>query len=389
MAFLHEGLPRPTKEARWEKKAIASVLPRRRDNYNEVLLKILSLPNVASKEWIIRQYDHEVQGGSALKPLVGVAGDAPGDAAVVRPVLSSRKGVVISCGMNPLLGDLDPYQSALHAIDEALRNAIAVGGNLDRTAILDNFCWGNCNKPDRMGALVQSAKGCYDAAVAYGTPFISGKDSLNNEFVTEGGQTIAIPPTLLISAISVIDDVQRCVSSDAKEPGNYLFILGRTASELGGSHYLLSEAGPSGNDVPAVDLAASRKVMVAVQKAIEAGAVRACHDLSEGGLAVAAAEMAFGGELGVDVNIAPMPVNLYSAPSEAAALFNESAGRFLLEVAPEHYDGFMRIVKDCPFGELGRVTATGRVVIRNGQKTLLDVAAAEAKAAWQGTFQGF
>jgi phosphoribosylformylglycinamidine synthase len=389
MHFLQEGLPRPTKEAHWEKRVAASVPPQPRDNYNKILLKILSLPNVASKEWIIRQYDHEVQGGSALKPLVGVAEDSPGDAAVVRPVLDSRKGVVISCGMNPLLGDLDPYQSALHAVDEALRNAVAVGGNLDRTAILDNFCWGNCNKPDRMGALVQSAKACYDAAMAYGTPFVSGKDSLNNEFVTERGETIAVPPTLLISAISVIDDVARCVSSDAKEPGDYVFILGRTGGELGGSHYLLAEGSATGTDVPPVDLATNRRVMAALQAAIQAGTVRACHDLSEGGLAVAAAEMAFGGELGVDLNIAAMPGKPQAAASDAASLFNESAGRFLVEVAPQHYDAFLRIVQNVPFGELGRVTATGRVVIRGEKKTLIDLEAGAAKNAWQGTFKGF
>jgi phosphoribosylformylglycinamidine synthase len=389
MNFLQEGLPRPTKEAHWEKRAAASVPPQPRDNYNKILLKILSLPNVASKEWIIRQYDHEVQGGSALKPLVGVAEDSPGDAAVVRPVLDSRKGVVVSCGMNPLLGDLDPYQSALHAVDEALRNAVAVGGNLERTAILDNFCWGNCNKPDRMGALVQSAKACYDAAMAYGTPFVSGKDSLNNEFVTDHGETIAVPPTLLISAISVIDDVARCVSSDAKEPGDCLFILGRTGGELGGSHYLLAEGAATGTDVPPVDLATNRRVMTALQAAIQAGTVRACHDLSEGGLAVAAAEMAFGGELGVDLNIAAMPGKPQAAPSDATSLFSESAGRFLVEVAPQHYDAFLRIVKDCPFGELGKVTASGRVVIRTDKKTLIDLEAGAAKKAWQETFKGF
>ncbi len=389
MAFLHEGLPRPTKDAHWEKQISASVPPPPRENYNGVLRKILSLPNVASKEWIIRQYDHEVQGGSALKPLVGAGEDAPGDASVVRPVLDSRKGVVISCGMNPLLGDLDPYQSALHAIDEALRNAVAVGGNLARTAILDNFCWGNCNKPDRMGSLVQSAKACYDAAIAYSTPFVSGKDSLNNEFVTDRGQTIAIPPTLLISAISVINDVGKCVSSDAKQAGDYVFILGRTGPELGGSHYLLAEGSPSGSDVPPVDLQTSRRVMEALQSAIEAGAVRACHDLSEGGLAVAAAEMAFGGELGLDLNIAATPVKAMAVPSERATLFGESAGRFLVEVAPESYNNFLRIVKDCPVGELGRVTDTGKVVIRNGARTLVNLAGAEAKAAWQKTFSGF
>jgi len=166
MEFLHEGLPRPTKDALWDFTPQASPAAIARDNYNDTLLEILAAANVASKEWVVRQYDHEVQGGSVIKPLVGVGEDGPGDAAVVRPVLDSKKGVVISCGMNPKLGKLDPYQSALHAADEAMRNCIAVGGNLDRTAILDNFCWGNCNKPDRMGALVQSAKACRDAAMA-------------------------------------------------------------------------------------------------------------------------------------------------------------------------------------------------------------------------------
>ncbi|MDY7011731.1 MAG: phosphoribosylformylglycinamidine synthase subunit PurL, partial [Planctomycetota bacterium] len=271
MEFLHDGLPRTTKEAVYQIAEQTSQLPKPRENYSDVLLKILAAPNVASKEWIVRQYDHEVQGGSVIKPLVGVEHDGPGDAAVVRPVLTSRRGLVISCGMNPRLGELDPYNSALHAIDEALRNNIAVGGNIAQMAILDNFSWGNCNKPDRMGALVAAAKACYDGAMAYGTPFISGKDSLNNEFQTETGETIAIPPTLLISAISVIEDISRCVTADAKEAGNILFLLGTTTAHLGGSHYLLVEGAESGTDVPPVNPAESRKVMEALQKTIAAG----------------------------------------------------------------------------------------------------------------------
>ena len=272
----------------------------------------------------------------------------------------------------------------MHAVDEALRNCIAVGGNLDRTAILDNFCWGNCNKPDRMGSFVQAAKACYDAAIAYGTPFISGKDSLNNEFQTDDGRTIAIPPTLLISAISVIDDASRCITADAKEAGNYLFSLGRTGPLLGGSHFLLTEGAESGNDVPPVDLALSRRVMAALQSAIEAGAVRSCHDLSEGGLAVAAAEMAFAGGLGLELDLSAMPTD--DDAGDAARLFGEYAGRFCVEVAPENYDAFLRIVRDCPFGELGRVTDSGRIVIRGGGKTLIDLPIDQAKAAWKGTF---
>jgi phosphoribosylformylglycinamidine synthase len=380
MEFIHDGLPRPTKEAIYEKVEKASPSPVIKKSYNDTLLKILASPNVASKEWIIRQYDHEVQGGSAIKPLVGVTEDGPGDAAVIRPVLTSQKGVALSCGMNPRLGDLDPYQSALHAVDEALRNCVAVGGNLDRTAILDNFCWGNCNKPDRMGSFVQAAKACRAAALAYGTPFVSGKDSLNNEFQTENGETIAIPATLLISAMSIVDDVKRCVTSDAKKAGNTLFLIGRTGHQMGGSHYLLVEGLESGTDVPPVDMETSLRCMKALQKAISAGLVRSCHDLSEGGLAVAAAEMAFAGGLGVDLDLEGL-VTEGSLP-DAARLFAESAGRFLVEVTPENYDAFLRTLADCPVGEVGRVTETRRIIIGS----LIDLPIEEAKAAWQGTF---
>ncbi|MCL2700408.1 MAG: phosphoribosylformylglycinamidine synthase subunit PurS [Phycisphaerae bacterium] len=389
VSFLHGGLPRPTKHARWRQSDARTALPRQTPSLNQSLLGVLSQPNVASKEWIIRQYDHEVQGGSAIKPLVGIGEDGPGDASVIRPVLGSRKGVVVSCGMNPRLGDLDPYNSALHAVDEALRNAVAVGGDLERTAILDNFCWGNCNKPDRMGALLLSAKACYDAAKAYSVPFISGKDSLNNEFVTEDGQTIAIPPTLLISAISVIDDVNRCVTADAKSAGNTLFILGRTGAEMGGSHYLLANGLASGADVPPVDMPTNLRGMRALQAAIADGAVRAAHDLSEGGLAVAAAEMAFAGGLGVSLNLDALPTAGGATLDPAVALFNESAGRFLVEVAPDRYDAFLRHVANIPHGEIGRVTDTGRIAMTHGNKTVLDVSIANAKAAWQKTFQGF
>ena len=389
MEFLHHGFPRPTKEAVYEKDSRPSPPPPARDDYSETLLKILASPNVAGKEWIIRQYDHEVQGGSAVKPLVGVDGGGPGDAAVVRPVLDSRRALAISCGMNPRFGELDPYQSALHAVDEALRNNLAVGGNLDRCAILDNFCWGNCNKPDRMGSLVQSAKGCHDAALAYGTPFISGKDSLNNEFQTADGRTIAIPPTLLISAISVVDDASRCVTADAKKSGDYVFLLGRTGGELGGSHLLAVEGLPTGSDVPPVDLPANVRVMRALQAAITAGLVRACHDLSEGGLAVAAAEMAFAGALGMELDLAAVPIGPRAPAAQvpvAALLFAEHAGRFLVEVHAESYDAFLRTVRDCPVGELGRLNATGRLVIRSGGRAVIDVDVPAAKAAWRGTF---
>ncbi|MBN1553712.1 MAG: phosphoribosylformylglycinamidine synthase subunit PurL [Phycisphaerae bacterium] len=379
MEFLHDGLPRPTKDATWDVDPKASPVPPVKDNYNDTLLKILAAPNVASKEWIIRQYDHEVQGGSVIKPLVGAAEDGPGDGAVSRPVLGSNRGVALACGMNPHLGDLDPYQSALHAVDEALRNVVAVGGDLERTAILDNFCWGNCNKPDRMGALVRAALACRDAALAYSVPFVSGKDSLNNEFQTNDGKTIAIPYTLLVSAISVVPDVTCCVTGDAKKAGNLLYLLGETRPELGGSHYLRVEGIETGNDVPPVDLAANLKTMRALQKAIAGKLVRTCHDLSEGGLAVAAAELAFSGGLGVEISLTNMPT---AADGLAAKLFGESAGRFLVEVEPEKASEFEKCFVGLACAPIGKVTDAGRIVIDKN----IDVTINDAKSAWQGTF---
>ena len=389
MAFLHD-VPRPTKQALWDPKPQATPELPTDHTASEVLLKLLAAPNIASKEWVIRQYDHEVQGGSAIKPLVGVDGDGPGDAAVVRPLLDGKpspKGVVISCGMNPVLGPLDPYQSALHAIDEALRNCVAVGGNLSRTAILDNFCWGNCNKPDRMGALVQSAKACYHAAMTYSTPFISGKDSLNNEFQTETGETIAIPNTLLISAISVIDDVMKCVTSDFKQAGNVVVLVGETRPELGGSHLLEALGVESGNDVPPVDCATNLQTMQALQGAIEAGLVRSCHDLSEGGLAVAAVEMAFSGGLGAELSLKDVPVSDAFPQGEkpeafAAKLFGESAGRFLLEVRPENLGPLTLALANIAHAPIGMVVEEAALKIDEK----IDVDLQAAKAAWQGTF---
>ena len=198
------------------------------------LLALLAHWDVCSKEWIIRQYDHEVQGRTVIKPLVGVADDGPGDAAVILPVRGSTRGLAVGCGINPRYGKIDPYPMAACVIDEAIRNCVAVGADPARIALLDNFCWGNTERPETLGSLVLAAEACHDMALAYGTPFISGKDSLYNEYTHEG-RSLAIPPTLLISAIGQVPDVRRCVTMDFKEPGNHLLLLGMTRLELGGS----------------------------------------------------------------------------------------------------------------------------------------------------------
>src|SRR5437764_8930551 len=206
--------------------------------WTSTLLTLLAHPTIASKEEVVRRYDHEVQGATVLKPLLGRAGNGPGDAAVLQPLLDedSTAGIVLSNGVNPLYGSIDPYHMAMNAVDEALRNLTAVGGDIERAFILDNFCWGNPTDPLQLGMLVRAVKGCYDAAIGYGTPFISGKDSLNNEY-RSNGERLPVMPTLLISAVGVIDDAAQTIDMSLKQPGNLLFQIGITHNELAGSHY--------------------------------------------------------------------------------------------------------------------------------------------------------
>ena len=269
----------------------------------------------------------------------------------------SRRGLAIGCGINPRYGRLDPYAMAGCVIDEAVRNCVAVGADPERIALLDNFCWGNTERPETLGALVRAAQGCHDVALAYGTPFISGKDSLNNEYTHEG-RSLAIPPTLLISAMGQVPDVRRCVTMDLKEPGN-VAARGRPDPARAGRVALGCWCrGQDGGRVPRVDPALGRRLFRAVHAAIRAGLVRACHDLSEGGLAVALAEMALAGGLGATVSLAEVPREA-AAEHDAALLFSESPTRFLLEVRPAHVDELTRLFAGLPLGRLGMVVAAG------------------------------
>jgi phosphoribosylformylglycinamidine synthase len=416
MEFLHDGRPPVVRDAIYspppssplsfqERASVrASSSPRPlagegtdEDDYTDSLLKILGSLNVASKEWVIRQYDHEVQGGSVLKPLVGVANDGPGDAAVLRPVLSSRRGIVVACGMNPCYGEFDTYWMAASAIDEAVRNCVAVGADPHRIAILDNFCWGTTDRPETLGSLVRAALACHDVAIELGTPFISGKDSLNNEFRPHGAtEPISIPPSLLISALGQVDDVSHCVSMDLKESGNLLYLIGTTKNELGGSHFALVES-LSGGDVPKVDVKQAKATFLAVHKAIYGGLVRACHDLSEGGLAVAAAEMSFAGGLGATISLDVVPSSIgrgaggeggvpddsTSPLSVAALLFSESNTRFLCEVRPQNAAAFEAVLSGIPHARIGEATANGALKIVADGVTVVSADVATLKEAWQ------
>jgi phosphoribosylformylglycinamidine synthase II len=381
MEFLHHGLPQSERQAVWQPTQHPEPeLPEPAD-LSEDLKKILGAWNVCSKEWVIRQYDHEVQGGSVLKPLSGINNDGPGDAAVVRPLLGSDMGVIIACGINPKYGDIDPYWMAASAVDEALRQIIAVGGNLKRVALLDNFSWGNPEKPDRLGGLVRAAQGCADIALVYGAPFISGKDSLYNEYQT-GKESICIPPTLLITSMAVMADVSKTVSMDCKKEGNLIYIVGTTCDELGGSHYYHIH-GATGSRVPRVNPEKGKKLMDSLSTAMEKGLVKTCHDLSEGGIGVAAAEMAFAGGLGITLHLGKVPLGEKITRNDNI-IFSESNTRFLVEVAPEEKESFEQAMKGVAFAAVGEVNDSDKLEIYgiNGKK-VVSAPLAELKEAWQ------
>jgi phosphoribosylformylglycinamidine synthase len=392
--FLHDGRPPVVRQATWHPptpgpsptrgEGGSAPLPPRGGGAggggacNDILHRILSSWNVCSKEWIIRQYDHEVQGGSVIKPLVGVRDDGPGDASVVLPVLGSWIGFAVGCGLNPRYGDIDPYAMAAAAIDEAVRNVVAVGADPSRVALLDNFCWGNTDRPEVLGSLVRAAEACRDVALAYNMPFISGKDSLKNEYQS-AGRHIVIPPTLLISALGRVPDVRRCVTMDLKEPGNHLLVVGATRDEMGGSHYQLV-TGRDGGAVPMPDLSQAPAVFARLHEAIRRGLVRACHDLSEGGLAVALAEMAFAGGIGADVT----GLDALGTLPDDVLLFSETPTRFAIEVAPANVQSVRECFGDVPLCPIGKTVKEPRLRIAgsNGE-WLVWAQLTDLKEAWQ------
>ena len=365
--------PKAERVAEWKKAELEEPRFPKPSNLNKHILKLLSSPDVASKEKVVRTYDHEVKGCTVLKPLQGEFG-GPSDAAVLRPLDNSWKGLAISSGMNPSYGRIDPYWMAASAIDEAIRNNTAVGGR--RIALLDNFVWGSPEKPDRLGGLVRACEACYQTARGFKTPFISGKDSLYNE-----SPLGPVTPTLLITAIGILPDIRKAVSLDLKSPGNPVYIVGQTFPELGGSTYYKLK-GFLGNSVPQVRMPQADRTMETVIKTIDRGWVRACHDISEGGLAVAAAEMTLSSRNGLKMWLKNVP-RAKGAGRDDLLLFSESNSRFLLEVPERHASRFESATAEIPSALIGEVTGNPRLCIRSLENgSVADVPVDKLREAW-------
>jgi phosphoribosylformylglycinamidine synthase len=388
MDFLHEGLPKMRLRATWEPNRFEEPSLSVPEDLTEVLHQMLSRFNICSKEYIIRQYDHEVQGGSVVKPLVGKENDGPSDAAVVRPVLDSYEGVVVSNGICPRYSDIDTYHMMACAIDEAIRNNVAVGGTIDRMVGLDNFCWPDPvqseKTPDgeyKLAQLVRANKALSDFTTAFGVPCISGKDSMKNDYLI-GNTKISIPPTVLFSVMGKIDDVRKAVTMDAKGTGHLVYVLGRTLNELGGSEYYAMK-GHIGNTIPTVDASRAVDLYRSLNAATEEGLISSCHDCSDGGLGVALAETAFAGELGMEIDLGRVPAT--DVARNDLLLFSETQSRFVVTVSPDKREAFERVFKGREYGLLGEVTSSGIFrVIGLGGEEIIRANIRDLKAAWKG-----
>ncbi|MFO7570769.1 MAG: AIR synthase-related protein [Smithellaceae bacterium] len=387
MAFLHDGVPQMKLRATW--KAPKNIEPKFAEpaDLNKALVRMLGRLNICSKESVVRQYDHEVQGGSVIKPMVGQQNDGPSDAGIVRPLLDTMEGVVVAHGICPRYSDIDAYHMTACAIDEAVRNAVAVGADLDHLAGLDNFCW--CDPvqsektPDgeyKLAQLVRANMAIYDYTTAYGVPCISGKDSMKNDYAI-GKTKISVPPTLLYSVIGRITDVRKAVTMDAKRPQDLVYILGETRDELGASEWF-AHNNAVGNKVPQVDAKKAMKLYRALHKAIQAGLVASCHDCSDGGLGVALAETAFAGGLGINVDLKDVPYR--GKKRNDYILFSETASRFVVTIHPKNQKRFEKILAGNVANEIGFVCADGLFQIAGVDgRMIVKEKISKLKEAWQ------
>jgi phosphoribosylformylglycinamidine synthase len=388
LEFLHGGLPRMRLKASWKAPVHVEPILECPDDLTPTLLDLLSRWNICSKESLVRQYDHEVQAGSVIKPLVGITNDGPGDAAVIRPVLDRFRGVAVGCGIAPRYSDLDTYHMMACVVDEAVRNILCVGADPDHMAGLDNFCW--CDPvqsektPDgeyKLAQLVRANMALYDICKAYSVPCISGKDSMKNDY-SIGDTKISIPPTVLFTAVGVVPDVRLCVTPDFKNDGDLIYVLGLTKNETGASEYLASR-GLTGNSVPKLsDPLESISMYRALHDAIKDKLAVSVHDLSDGGLAVALAESCFSGGFGADVSIDRLKIKDITREDEA--LFSESPSRFLVSIRSSDRTRFENVFQRYHLSQIGYVCEKPELIIRGlSDRIVVKASLAAMKNAWQ------
>jgi phosphoribosylformylglycinamidine (FGAM) synthase-like enzyme len=361
------------------------------ENYSETLLKLMSSLNICSREHIIRQYDHEVKGKTIVKPLMGPNGKAPQDAGVMRFSFDSYEGLAISNGILPRYGDIDAYEMSAGAFDEAVRQIISVGGRLPNTesgdgifwSVNDNFCvpdsvYDEISNPDgkqKLAKLMQICEALFDIATYFDIPLTSGKDSMKNDFKADG-QKISVPPTILYSMTAKIEDVRKTITSEFKAAGDLVYQLGETYNELGASEFY-QMLGHLGANVPKVRKEAAKELYLKVMEANKQGLIESSHDLSDGGLAVALAESAFGAGLGANINLDTISDEL----SKEALLFAESHSRFVVTVKPENKAAFEAILGNRAY-EIGQVSQNNQLTISYQNQILIQTKVEALQKAW-------
>jgi phosphoribosylformylglycinamidine synthase len=379
------SLPKLEKKAVWIKKKEERPVLEDKDNYNEDLKKLLGSPNISCKDWILREYDHEVQAGSVVKSIYGIEKPIVSDVCVIRPDLKSKRCVAIGVGINPSYSDFDPYIMASLVLEEALRNVSCCGASLEKTFILDNFSWGSPEDKINLGGLVRASLGCKDFSLYYQVPFISGKDSLYNEYAIEN-KRIIIPGTLLISAVCILDDPDYIPSSVFLKEGNLIYLIGLTKPELGCSEYFRMLKIKKGI-LPKIEKKIAKDIFFSLNRVIKKKLVVSCHDLSEGGLVVALAEMCMQ-DKGASIFLEEVPRQDNLSCTEI--LFSESPTRFLVEVEKEKKEEFEKEFKNLPIGLVGCVSNDKKLVIYNKEcKKIIDLEIEDLRKSWLNTFQEF
>jgi phosphoribosylformylglycinamidine (FGAM) synthase-like enzyme len=397
--LLESGFPQWEFDAEWvsaEQRGLYEPVLKPPQNYAALLKDLLCRPNICATQWITRQYDHEVQGTSVIKPLIGADRDMNSDATVIRPVLESQKGLALAQALLPTYSTIDAYHMTSCSIDEAVRRLLAVGADLDHIGGVDNFCWPNIqydpiDNPDgkfKAAQLVRSCRALRDICLAYEIPLLSGKDSMyvDGNLAGRYGEThkVSALETLQFSTISVIEDITRCVTMDSKIAGDLVYILGSTRNELGGSEYY-EHLGYVGRNVPEVRTAEFIPLYRNLKCAIKNDLVASAHGIYRGGLAVHLAKVAMGGNLGMKVNLAQVPLG--DVERDDLLLFSESAGRFIVTVDPINREAFEDLFKGTAFGCIGRVTEEPDFVVRGIEhNVIITVCVADLKTAWNKTF---